>query len=308
MSQAPLKYQSITVAVPGGEQVHLTRFYKDKKQLGVPVFMLHGLLEDGTAFYDEKGNGLACYMARQGYDVFVADLRGKGQSWPRVNAKSQMGVHHHITEDIPAMVNKITQIRGEIPQTWVGHGWGAVLLMACYARAEQLLAPVEQFIHVGSRRKTDLSSKLKRFVFKVLWQRLGGICTALSGYLPSRFLCLGDCKESEPNYRDYLAWSQQSQWLDPKDGFDYGQAIQQKRLPPSLYVASAGDLIYGDILDARAFIKELGPHDGRLLVLDKKAGSLRNYKHNELLIHQDAEKDFFPQLLDWLQEYQADPA
>ena len=76
MTVSALNYQSLTVTVPCGEQVHLTRFYKNKKQLGMPVFMLHGLLEDGTAFYDENGKGLACYMAQQGYAVFTVDNRG----------------------------------------------------------------------------------------------------------------------------------------------------------------------------------------------------------------------------------------
>ena len=140
-------------------------------------------------------------------------------------------------------------------------------------------------------------------MFNILWARLGGLCIAVNGYLPSRFLCLGDCKESKTNYRDYLAWSSESQWIDPSDGFDYGEAIYMKQLPPSLYVASVGDLVYGDVIDARDFMRALGPHDGRMLIIDKKAGSLHSYKHNELLTHRDAERDYFPQLLDWLHEY-----
>ena len=303
MTVAALNYQSITVTVPCGEQLHLTRFYKDKKQLGAPVFMMHGLLEDGTAFYDENGKGLACYMAQQGYDVYVADLRGKGHSWPAIQANSQVGVHAHITEDIPALLKKIHSIRGNTPQIWVGHGWGTVLLTAYYARMDTLLAPVAQMLHLGARRQTLLASRLKRFVFNTLWRRLGGVCIRLNGYLPSRFLCLGDCKESSADYQDYLAWSMSSDWLDPKDGFDYGAAIAYKQLPPSLYVASAGDRIYGDVLDARSFMKQLGSHDGRMLVLDKSAGSLNNYKHNELLNHADAEQDHFPHMLAWLKEY-----
>ncbi|MCR8923547.1 alpha/beta fold hydrolase [Dasania sp. GY-MA-18] len=304
MTVSALNYQSLTVTVPCGEQVHLTRFYKNKKQLGMPVFMLHGLLEDGTAFYDENGKGLACYMAQQGYDVYVADLRGKGHSWPAIQANSQVGVHQHITEDIPALLKKIQSIRGNAPQIWLGHGWGSVLLTAYYARNTHCLAPVAQMLHLGARRQTLLSTPLKRFVFNTLWRRLGGLGISLNGYLPSRFLCLGDCKESSSDYQDYLSWSLSDAWLDPKDGFDYGAAITNKTLPPSLYVASVGDAIYGDVVDARSFMRQLGPHDGRMLILDKKAGSLNNYKHNELLKHADAEQDHFPHILAWLNEYQ----
>lgn len=305
MGKNVLNYQSITVPVPAGEQVHMTRFYRDKKNLGTPVFMLHGLLEDGTAFYDGSGKGLACYLAHQGFDVFVADSRGKGSSWPKINAKSHVGVHEHITEDIPALIKKVSLIRPDQPQVWVSHGWGGVLLSAYYARfVEPGLEPT-QLIHLASRRKAYLSNWLKRFVHRWLWRRIGGLCVAFNGYLPSRFLCLGDCLESTDDYRDYLNWTQSSEWVDPKDGFDYGSAIRLKTLPPSLYVASVGDHVYGDVIDVRAFIKELGRHDGRMIVLDKKAGSLHNYNHNELLSHADAEQDHFSLLLAWLQEYQS---
>ena len=81
-----LKYESITVPLPSTDQAHLTRFYRDKRNLGTPVFMLHSTLQDSSTFFSDKGTGLACYLARQGYDVFVGDMRGKGKSWPQVNA------------------------------------------------------------------------------------------------------------------------------------------------------------------------------------------------------------------------------
>ena len=47
---------------------------------------------------------------------------------------------------------------------------------------------------------------------------------------------------------------------------------------------------------------ELGHHDGRMLVLGRDEGNLRDYSHTGMLTHPEAEQDHFPQLLDWMRE------
>ena len=42
---------------------------------GEPILMVHGAIENGRIFYTESGKGLACFLARHGYQVYVADLR-----------------------------------------------------------------------------------------------------------------------------------------------------------------------------------------------------------------------------------------
>ena len=105
------------------------------------------------------------------------------------------------------------------------------------------------------------------------------------------------------NYRDYLQWSSDSDWNDTEDGFCYGEAIRQQQLPPSFYFAAHGDKAYGHPDDVRQFVKELGPHDGRLMVLSRHGGNLQDYSHLDMLRHRDCEQDHFPLLLDWLQEH-----
>jgi predicted alpha/beta hydrolase len=297
-----LKYESLTASTPSTDQLHLTRFYQDKNNLGSPVLMLHSALHDGNTFFDANGSGLACYLARQGYDVYVADLRGKGKSWPRIGSVSKFGLHQLITEDIPCLVKKIVSKRGPIPQIWVSHGWGGVLLCAAYARYGDSLVSVERMVHFGTRRMSLVSNFKKWFVIDVLWKRLSKMMVLVQGYMPVKFLRLGTSNESARSYRDYLEWSGRSDWSDTEDGFDYGQAILQRQLPPSYYFAAKGDMAYGHPDDVRQFVKELGPHDGRLMVLGRSDGNLQDYDHLEMLSHKDCEQDHFPVLLNWLQE------
>lgn len=297
-----LKYESITVSAPSAHQLHMTRFYKDKRSLGAPVFMIHDVLEDSNRFFKQDGSGLACYLAQQGYDVFVADLRGKGKSWPRIGPSSDFGLHQQITEDIPALVKRIVAKRGTIPQIWVAHGWGGVLLCAAYARFGDSLCRVAKMVHFGTRRKSNVSNFKKRFLLGFWWQKFCRLLVKVNGYLPSKLMRLGYSNETAQTFEDYLAWTWQQAWKDPEDGFNYVDGIRKQQLPPSYYFASTADKAYGHPDDVRQFVKELGPHDSRLMILSRKGGNLQDYSHQDMLAHKDCEEDHFPLILDWLDQ------
>jgi predicted alpha/beta hydrolase len=262
--------------------------------------MLASIFQDGSSFYTEEGTGLACYLARQGYDVYVADLRGKGKSRPPVNATTKSGSYLAITEEIPALLEKISDKRGDEPQIWIGHGWGSVLLCAAYARFGQQFCTVKNMVHFAARRKMRLSNTTKKFVFNIVWKKIARLSTLFTQYIPGRFLRFGRCNETAAMFKDYLRWSEHDTWADEEDGFNYAAAIQEQ-LPSTIYFAAKGDRINGDPEDVRSFIKTLGAHDGRLMVLSRKDGSLHDYDHVSLLLHPDCEKDHFPVLLRWLQ-------
>lgn len=101
--------QQESIYIDDGEnQLHLRHIWKNNG--GVPIFMLHGLIENSFIFYTEKGKGLACFLAEQGFDVYVGDLRGRGKSHPAINAKSSFGQHEAITRDIPLFLEKIQSL------------------------------------------------------------------------------------------------------------------------------------------------------------------------------------------------------
>ena len=288
------------VSVSGGDQLHLKRIYKDKKNPGVPVFMLHGEVEDGKIFYSSGRSGLANYLAEQGYDVFVADMRGKGKSWPTIGPRSEFGYHQVITEDIPAYIKAIVKRKGQQSQVWVSHGSGGVLQLAYLARFGQEHCPVDRMVHFGVRRKISADNWKKRFVIDWLWSKAAERLVKWNGYLPARSLRLGTMDESSQSYHDSVSWAVNDQWLDPEDGFNYGEAVLACQLPASLYFASAGELVFSHPNDVREFIHQLGQHDGRLVVLGAEGGNLQDYNHVDMLLHADARVDHFPFLIDWL--------
>jgi predicted alpha/beta hydrolase len=294
--------ESLMVPVTGKVQLHLRRLWCGNKGAGEPVLMLHGAAEDGHIFYSHAGRGLGCYLAREGFDVFVADLRGKGKSWPAINQNSDFGFHELVTEDIPALSATVARLAGGREQTWITHSLGGVLAAAALARSNPAALGVRQLVHFGARRQIHVRGLRRRLLVDLLWNRIGRIAVAYEGYLAADRLRLGTARESERCYHDGVNWSSREQWIDSEDGFDYGASLRKRVWVRSLYFASASDRAFGSPDDVRDFMHELGRHDGRMLVLGRAGGNLHDYSHTGMLLHPDAETDHFPQLLAWLRE------
>ena len=103
----PLQEESIFVPLSTTDTLHIKRFYENAE--GEPVFMIHGSIENGKIFYSKSGKGYAPYMASQGYDVFVVDLQGRGESTPTMNKNSHYGQLDVIKTDMPACIKKIQE-------------------------------------------------------------------------------------------------------------------------------------------------------------------------------------------------------
>ncbi len=96
--------------------------------------MVHGAIENGRIFYTESGKGLACFLARHGYQVYVADLRGRGLSTPAIAEQAEHGQHELITEDMPALHRWIAARHAGFKLHWMAHSWGGVIMASTLVR------------------------------------------------------------------------------------------------------------------------------------------------------------------------------
>ncbi|RMG36611.1 MAG: esterase, partial [Methanobacteriota archaeon] len=130
------------------------------------------------------------------------------------------------------------------------------------------------------------------------------IIAALYGYLPARKLRFGSDDETRGSLQQTIDWLTPSPWIDPKDGFDYGQAITRVSLPPTLFIAATHDPTLGHPEDVKRFMAEHGIQPQELLLLSRQHGNLHNYDHITMLTHPDAPNDHFQYVLRWLREHQ----
>lgn len=292
-----LFYQKIAIAHEG-ETLHLQRIFF--REDGPTTFMLHGSLGNGRVFYSHSGKGLGPYLARQGFDVYVGDLRGRGQSYPSIGPESDYGQTESITEELPAFHAVIADIRAGAPLYWAAHSWGGTLLLSYLARFPEQVGHLRAGAFFGSKRVIHRDTFLKRYAFTAVWDVLGRFLVWLRGYLSGRWLRFSDDCDTRKSYRQTAKWLGGGPWID-EDGFDYAQALSKVEQPPILHLSGARDTVLGAASDIARFILECDAPNSQLRVVGKTSGHRRDYAHLDILIHPDGPEDHFPEILEWFE-------
>jgi len=279
-----------------GHQLHLRHIWQ--KSGGTPIFMLHGAIENGLIFYTKKGKGLACYLAEQGFDVYVADLRGRGESKPKIDADAVHGQFEAITQDIPCFLNYITETTKKKVHL-IAHSWGGVLLASTLARMPQLAGTILSKTCFGTKRMVTVKSLEKLFKVNIVWNNLAGKLAKRKGFLDAKKHKIGSDNETKQSLADSVAWVKKSDWHDLKDGFDYFKAAKSVDWPPTWHLTGCKDKVLGHAIDVNVFIGESNPQ-AKFTLLSKSSGNKENYDHINILTHRSAVNDHFPLLVKWL--------
>ena len=284
----------------GEEQLHLRHIWQRKG--GVPIFMLHGLIENGFIFYTEKGKGLACYLAGQGFDVYVADLRGRGKSLPAINSQSTFGQHETITCDIALFLEKIQSIN---PQKMhlIAHSWGGVLISSFLARYPKWLDKVHSKTCFGTKRVVTAKTMEAYFKLGFMWRYIAPILAKKNGYFDAKKFRFGSDSETKKSLEESITWVIPGKWHDLNDGFDYYTAAQNITWPPTWHLTGISDYALGHQQDVQLFIDECNNRNAKFSVLSKQAGNQVNYDHINILTHPNTVNDHFPKLALWLKGF-----
>jgi predicted alpha/beta hydrolase len=290
-----MNQESIFIPFERGE-LHLKRIYKDPQ--GPPVFLLHGSMENGKIFYSKSLKGYGPYLANLGYDVFIVDMQGRGKSTPTMSRKSLYGQVDVIKTDIPLSLAKIKEIKGDVPLYAAAHSWGGVLLLAYIARFENKIKNVVLF---GVKRYISVRGweYFKRLRFG--WYFLGRVLNPIYGFFPAVKLGAGSENEPVKHYEQINKWLKVgAPWIDNLDGFNYGKTLEEKILPPLLFVAGKSDTLLGHPKDVQALMQEIKHAKKDYLFLSKESGNKHDYGHVDMLSHRDAPGDHFVRISEWM--------
>ncbi|MFA0962217.1 alpha/beta fold hydrolase [Roseivirga sp. BDSF3-8] len=282
----------------GTDTLYMRRF--KGSPAGPVLFMLHGSIENGRIFYSKSGKGLAPWLAKRGFDVFVCDLRGKGNSTPPTRRGSPYGLMDAIKQEVPALLDYINTQRPLSPVHWVAHSWGGVMLLSLMARFSDIKPASAVFF--GTKRQIKIFSWKKFFHVDILYTIGAALVKRWYGYLPARKMKFGSDNESSKLHRETRRWVQ-GPWVDFDDGFDYTAAIRKVSLPPIMHIAAINDEYLGHPHDVRRLVEEVGPHPHEFMLLSRDNGNRHDYDHINMLTHPDAAHDHFPEVEEWLRRH-----
>ncbi len=175
-----------------------------------PVVLCHGLTYNANFWDLDPAASPARYLAEQGYDVWIADLRGSGYStkwvWKldqspelivgsaiRRLSKGKLAptgyatvdpkaanwtLDQHIAYDVPAIVGLVRQQTGAPEVVWVGHSMGGIVALCHLARHGN--PGIGRLITVGSQVTMPNGQLVMQFLRETIATRteqLGGQLT-----------------------------------------------------------------------------------------------------------------------------------
>ena len=283
------------------ETIAIHRFHGGEPDLP-PVILVHGSIESGKIFFSASGKGYAPFLAQNGFDVFVVDLRGKGSSRPLVNARSKASQTDTIMEEIPSIIKKVKEITGSHALHLGAHSWGGVLLLSAYALFHSEWN-IKSMVFFGTKRRIGIRNFNKFKTIDLGWTMIGSIATFFCGYLPAKKLKMGSDDEPGKFYYQLDRWVRSKNWVDPETKFDYREKLQSLMLPPIHFYTGINDTLLGHPDDVQRLADETAQRHAIVKVLSKQNGNKQDYNHINILTHPDAINDHFMEVLALLKKY-----
>ena len=258
---------------------------------GVPVILLHGSFSNRRFWYSPKGIGLGAYLARAGFDVWIAEMRGHGLS-PRNQQWQRNCVADYARDDLPVIGAFVREQSGQAPH-WIGHSLGGTTLAAALGGGflgEQLVASVALFGTQVSRRYWPLKVPPLVWGAKLILKRWGQISGPRFKRGP----------EDEPLGLAFesLRWHGLfGRFGDTRN--DWWAGLAQVSTP-LLAVAGAGDA-QDPVWACRKLYEQWGGACKQFLRLGREEG-FEAFGHVDMLVSKAAQVQVWPLVERWLRE------
>jgi len=325
---------------PGYDQIHfvdtgdgwrlaLHRYSPKAERVSTyPVMLCHGLGANRFNFDLGQEASLARFLQDEGYDVWVVELRGRGNSSrPRLfnMFRGQWTFDDYVRKDLPAVIAYVRRVTGSSKVHWVGHSMGGFVLYA-YLQLEQaegiasgvaigspgFFRPVSGFSFLP--RILKVLGALPRLHFEFL---AAGVAPLMAtGKLPfSRLLLNTDNVERRVLARAvcYLISDihagelrQFGDWMLSGDFRSFDKAYSYQKnfdiiRTPLFFVAGSMDSMAGSDSVAHVYDRISSPVK-RFRILGQMYGESREYGHGDLLIGKTCRQDLYPALVEWFRD------
>jgi pimeloyl-ACP methyl ester carboxylesterase len=266
---------------------------RNSNPLPLPVILVHGSYSTRSFWISSKGVGLGVYLADQGFDVWIPELRGHGLS-PKGECFSKITAQDQIRYDLPAIQDAVNAQTGS-SAFWLGHSFGGLFMIAALSANWLNHDIVRGFITFGSQISFG-DAYLK--IPPVAWT-LAAVIKGLGNFPAPRF-GLGPEMESAGTMLEIFRWKKLfGKWTN-SEGTSYWEGLNRIEMPALTYAAAndKNDPAAG----CRKIHKQLGSIDKMFMVLGKDTGFSKDYDHVGMVVSREAQQEAWPDLAGWLKD------
>lgn len=263
------------------------------KSLPFPVILVHGSYSTRSFWISSKGVGLGVYLADQGFDVWIPELRGHGLS-PKGDSFSKITAEDQIRYDLSAIQEAVYAQTGS-SAFWIGHSFGGLFMIAALSAGWLNHDIVRGIITFGSQISFG-DGYLK--IPPVVWTL--SLLLKIMGNFPAPKFGLGPEIEPAGTILETIRWKKLfGKWTD-SEGTSYWEGLNRIEMPALMYAAAKdkNDPAAG----CRKIHKQLGSIDKMFMVLGKDNGFSKDYDHVGMVVSKEAQEEVWPDLVGWLKD------
>ena len=309
---------------PDGWNLALYRYRAVGAAQSVPVICSHGMAGSHFIFDLHPDYSLARYLAHQGFDTWLVDLRGRGDSWPAGGAHPglQWSFDDFAERDLPAAVARVREITGREEVFWLGMEMSgqalyaaAILGTANHVRAavtcgSPVLTPATAL--VPGVTSAPRARRNGRVPFRG-GARLAGPVLAYGGFrvlessfrrcnsdpiVVARYFRNGIPDEATDLIDQFAGWIRDGSMRNRDGSVVYSERLADVRLP-LLGLAAAHDLQRPPEA-VRAAFDAFGSTDKTFVRAGIADGFPVDFAHDDLLAGVAAPAEIFPRIAAWL--------
>ena len=290
-----------------------------------PIVMCHGFTSTAATFDLGNGNGLGHYLAMNGYDVWLINLRGRGYLPKPKAGEYNWTFDSYLDFDLPAVIKAVRENTKSKKITWIGHSMGGLLIYAYLGKYGQ--ENIEKIITIGSPvlffPKDDMVNKFialgDRFIHpqrkvtaEPFAKGFAGILSKSKGKYarwvvnPDNFsqeTSLRYIVNSVPNLSGGVihqihGWAKSDRFTSLDGSIDYREGIS-KITVPALVIAGKLDHLAPTWSVYFAYEK-LSSKDKTFALLGQANGAKEDPGHGGIVLGDRAKTEIYPMITEWL--------
>jgi oxygen-independent coproporphyrinogen-3 oxidase len=274
---------------PQGARLHLLHFENATSKY-VPLLLTHGTFSDARI-----GTRLAAYLQQQGFDTWLFEWRGHGQS---ELGPVEPDYEAFANVDLSTAVDYVLRRTGRSALSFVGHSAGGVLPWMYLARHHEEARRFRGIVSLASQTTHAGRSPTMFVGLGLAW-----LVSNIAGRAPSKVFRLGPNDETRGLMNQWIRWNVLGRWHG-NDGFDYRSKLSEVSVP-ALFLAGGGDRSIAPFAGIQQLYADIGTTDKTLLHCGARAGFRENYSHVRIIASRSAEAEIWPRISEWLQQRSA---
>lgn len=271
--------------IPGEKNSRIALYrYANLSNKYPPVILTHGTFSNALIC-----KNLAAFLNRAGFDCWIYEWTGHGLSEYGQLYPDAEGFALH---DVPRVIHTVLTKTNNRTCSWVAHSGGGFLPLIYLARHPLLQEKIQAIAGMGSQTFGAGKTIIGKLITRVV-----PVVNTLLGKVPGPLSGLGPEDEASGFLTQWSQWNRTGKWVGT-DGFDYHKAMGKIQIP-AFFIAGSKDRIAPPD-GCRALVNSLGSIEKSFVLCSKERGYQEDYTHPRLIASQNAKKEIWPMILEFI--------